>query len=54
MKEIKYTLLYCVYENFCDYGSGSGSTTLVHRKGSVQQNELARILYPFSQNHKKH
>jgi hypothetical protein len=31
MKEIKYTILYCVSENFCDfillriYGSGSGS-----------------------------
>jgi hypothetical protein len=32
MKEIKYTILYCVYENFCDsilLGSGSGSGTVI-------------------------
>ncbi len=36
MKEIKYTILYCVCENFCDpfyYGSGSG-TVIDYGSGS--------------------
>jgi hypothetical protein len=30
MKEIKYTILYCVCENFCDFGSGSSSGTVIN------------------------